>query len=222
MRRKRNLQDRAENAYPYLLKADTSCIDARLAVEDKHFVDLSDFDESKNLELELGCGKGKYALEYTSKHPEINYIAVEKLTNVIVVGAEEAKEKAVPNLRFLCSGAEYLPRFLKDNSISRIHMNFPCPFHKETYHEKRMTSRRYLEIYDKLLTEDGEICLKTDNQRMFAYSIEQLSEYGFVLTEVTLDLHNSKYNENNIVTEYEQRYTDQGLPIFRLVAKRRK
>ncbi len=221
MRRKRNLEERAEDAYPYLLKADTSCVDARKAVEDKHFVDLSDFDSNKPMEIELGCGKGRFALEYTSKHPEINYLAVEKLTNVIVVGAEEAKKKNADNLRFLCSGAEYLPRFLPDNSISRIHINFPCPFHKETYHEKRLTSKRFLEIYDKLLTPDGEICLKTDNQRMFAYSIEQLSEYGFVLSEVTLDLHNSKYNENNIVTEYEQRYTDQGLPIFHLKAKRR-
>lgn len=222
MRRKRNLDERADNAYPYLLKADTTCVDARIAVEDKHYVDLSDFDESKPLELELGCGKGKYAIEYATTHPEINYLAVEKLTNVIVVGAEETKEKAIPNLRFLCSGAEYLPRFLKEKTVSRIHINFPCPFHKETYYEKRLTSKRYLEIYDKFLTEDGEIELKTDNQRMFAYSIEQMSEYGFVLSEVTLDLHNSKYNENNIKTEYEQRYTEQGLPIFHLKARRRK
>lgn len=222
MRRKRNLDERAEGAYPFLLKADTSCVDARIAIEDKHFVDLSAFDASKPLELELGCGKGRYAIQYATTHPEINYLAVEKLTNVIVVGAEEAKEKNVENLRFLCSGAEYLPRFLKDKTVSKIHINFPCPFHKETYHEKRLTSKRYLEIYDNLLTDDGEILLKTDNQRMFAFSIEQLSAYGFVLSEVTLDLHNSKYNENNIMTEYEERYTSEGLPIFHLKATRRK
>lgn len=216
------MEERADNAYPYLLKADTTCVDARVAVEDKHYVDLSDFDESKPLELELGCGKGKFAIEYATIHPEVNYLAVEKLTNVIVVGAEETKEKGIPNLKFLCSGAEYLPRFLKEGTVSKIHINFPCPFHKETYHEKRLTSKRYLEIYDKFLTEDGEIELKTDNQRMFAYSIEQMSEYGFVLSEVTLDLHNSKYNEYNIMTEYEERYTSQGLPIFHLKAKRRK
>lgn len=221
MRRKKNLYIREENCRPYLLEADTECLDARQAIEDKHFVDLSSFDSSKPLILELGCGKGKHAITYACSHPECNYLAVEKLTNVIIAGAEYAKEHEINNLRFLCTSAEYLPRFLPDNSVDKIIINFPCPFHKESYHEKRMTDGRFLAVYDKLLKQTGTISLKTDNKRMFAYSIEQLSQYGFVLENVTLDLHNSPYAEDNIITEYEQKFLDEGLPILSLQAKRK-
>lgn len=222
MRRKKNLESRVEDVSPYLIHADLSCLDARIADKDKHFAEMVNFDSSIPLVIELGCGKGKYAIDYATQNPSVNYLAIEKLTNVIIVGAEKAQELELKNLKFLCTGAEYLERFLPDNSVDKIIINFPCPFHKETYHEKRLTDIRFLKLYDKYLKPDGEIALKTDNQRMFAYSIEQLSLYGFVISEVTLDLHNSKYNEDNIVTEYEQRYTEQGLPIYRLIAKKRK
>lgn len=221
MRRKKNLDERAEDARPYLLWANTDTLDARQAIEDKKLVDLSCFDRSRPLVLELGCGKGKFALDYTEKYPDQNYLAVEKLTNVIIVGAENAKSVQRSNLRFLCTGAEYLQRFLPSGSIDKIIINFPCPFHKETYHEKRLTDKRFLAIYDDLLKENGEIFLKTDNRRMFAYSIEQMSAYGLLIDQVSLDLHNSPYNDDNIMTEYEKRYTDEGLPIFRLRARRR-
>lgn len=222
MRRKKNLDSRVCNVAPYLMEADTTCVDQRIAIEDKHYIDLSCFDMTKPLFLELGCGKGKFALDFTAIHSEINYLAVEKLVNVIIVGAEIAKTRSLPNLRFLCTGAEYLPRFLPERVISKIFINFPCPFHKETYRDKRLTAPKYLEIYDRLMTENGEIWFKTDNKRMFEYSVETLSAYGFVLEKVTVDLHNSKYAEDNIVTEYEARYSAQGLPIYGLVAKRKK
>lgn len=222
MRKKKNLDSRVEAVSPYLIHSDLSCLDSRVAIADKHFAETFDFDSSKPLIIELGCGKGKHAIEYATKYPTINYLAIEKLTNVIIVGAEKAQELEIKNLKFLCTGAEYLERFLPDNSVDKIIINFPCPFHKETYHEKRLTDERFLKLYDKLLKDEGEIALKTDNQRMFAYSIEQLSHYGYVLSEVTLDLHNSKYNENNIVTEYESKYLAEGLPIYRLIAQKRK
>lgn len=221
MRRKKNLDERVDEVRPYLLWADTDILDARQAIEDKKYVDLSCFDPARPLVLELGCGKGKFALEYTERFPEQNYLAIEKLTNVIIVGAEDAKELKRENLRFLCTGAEYLQRFLPPCLVDKIIINFPCPLHKETYHEKRLTDKRFLAIYDELLKEGGEIQLKTDNARMFAYSIEQMSAYGLLIDEVTLDLHNSPYNADNIVTEYESKYTEQGLPIYHLRARRR-
>lgn len=221
MRRKKNLYIRQECCRPYLLEADTECLDARQAIEDKHYVDISSFDTNKPLILELGCGKGRHAITFATRHKECNYLAVEKLTNVIIAGAEYAKENQIENLRFLCTSAEYLPRFLPDHSIDRIIINFPCPFHKESYHEKRMTDKRFLAVYDTLLKQNGTISLKTDNKRMFAYSIEQLSQYGFILENVTLDLHNSPYAENNIITEYEQKFLDEGLPILSLRARKK-
>lgn len=218
---KRNLEQREENARPFLIEADDEEYDARKAVLDKHYVDFEYPENNKPLILEVGCGKGGFATEYAKAHPEINYVAVEKLSNVIIVGAEKAKEENISNLRFFRSSVEYLPRFLKDHSITRIFMNFPCPFNKESYHDRRMTAEAFLCIYDQLLVSGGEIILKTDNARMFAYSIEQMCNHGYLLSEVTLDLYNSPYIEGNIATEYESKFVAEGKPILRLKATKR-
>ncbi len=221
MRLKRNLEQREENARPFLIEADDAEYDARKAVLDKHYIDFDYPKRDNPLILEVGCGKGGFATEYAKAHADINYIAVEKLSNVIIVGAEKAKEDNISNLRFFRSSVEYLPRFLKDHSITRIYMNFPCPFNKESYHDRRMTAESFLCIYDQLLVEHGEIILKTDNERMFAYSIEQMCNHGYLLSEVTLDLYNSPYIENNIATEYESKFVAEGKPILRLKATKR-
>lgn len=216
MRRKSNLESRSEAAFPYLIDFGNDALDART-----NEVKKLDLKKAESYVLELGCGKGKYALEYAKSHNEITYVAVEQITNVIIEGAEKAKEEKVDNLVFLRTGAEYLERYLDKETFGKIFINFPCPFHKETYRERRLTSERFLRIYDGLLTKDGEIRLKTDNKRMFEYSIESMSKYGFVLEKVTLDLHSSPYVENDIVTEYESKFIREGLPIFSLVAKKR-
>lgn len=222
MRLKKNLEQREERVRPYLIEADDEEYDARKAVLDKRYVDFNYANRNNPCILEVGCGKGGFAVRYAKAHPYINYIAVEKLSNVIIVGAEKAQEDEINNLRFLRSSVEYLPRFLKDHSITKIFMNFPCPFNKESYHDRRMTAESFLCIYDQLLVDGGEIILKTDNARMFAYSIEQMCNHGYLLSEVTLDLYNSPYIDGNIATEYENKFTAEEKPILRLKATKRK
>ncbi len=104
------------------------------------------------------------------------------------------------------------------NSISRIFLNFSCPWPKQKYANQRLTNPRFLSIYQKLLTKDGDIIQKTDSPQMFEYSVEQLSQFGFGLFDISCDLHNSKI-ENEVMTEYEKYFSGIGKPIFRLAAK---
>jgi len=130
---------------------------------------------------------------------------------------EQAIKAELPNLKFLMGKAEYLEKFFPENSVERIYLNFSCPYPKETYKKHRLTHSGFLNIYKKILVPGGEIHQKTDNMKLFEFSIESFSHCGFKLQNVSLDLHNSSF-EGNIVTEYEKRFSEAGFPIYRLEA----
>ena len=136
---------------------------------------------------------------------------------MIVDAAQSAIDAGVGNLIFLRGNAEYLDCFIPEHSIGLIYLNFSCPFPKNTYASHRLTHKGFLEIYKKLMTADGEIHQKTDNMHFFEFSLEQFSENGYGLKNISLDLHNSGF-EGNIVTEYENRFASMGMPIYRLEA----
>lgn len=218
MRRKKHLDERLDAVKDYVYISNFEERDFRAAVTQKEYIDLSDwFQKEQPLYLEIGCGKGRFAVEYARRHPEINLLAVEKSANVIVDAAESAKEQNLPNLRFIKCSAEYLERHLKGNSVERIFLNFSCPFPKKRYASHRLTHRGFLEIYKRLLKKGGEIHQKTDNQQLFEFSIEQMSGFSMGLKNVSLDLHHSDF-EGNIMTEYEERFVSLGQPIYRLEA----
>ena len=222
MRRKKNLETRlADCADRLKIPAMPDDRDFRAAKEQAAFIDLDGWFEKKQpLWLEIGCGRGQFAAELAKQHPEVNILAVEKVANVIVAAAEKAKEQELPNLRLLNCAAEYLPRYLRPHTVERLYLNFSCPFPTARYAAHRLTSERFLPIYDALLTENAEIHQKTDNRAFFEYSIEKLTGFGFALKNVSLDLHASDF-AGNIVTEYEKRFADLGQPIYRLEAYRR-
>lgn len=175
------------------------------------------FGNDNPVHLEVGCGKGGFAVEAARRNPDINFIAVEMARNVIVSAMELAVKENLPNLKFLMGKAEYLEKFFPENSVERIYLNFSCPYPKETYKKHRLTHPVFLEIYKHILIPGGEVHQKTDNMKLFEFSIENLSQCGFKLKNVSLDLHNSGF-EGNIVTEYEKRFSEQGFPIYRLEA----
>lgn len=221
MRRKKNLEARLQECESYLLDCDTADLNFENEERNKCLYSIEDIFGNENpLVLEIGCGKGAFACEYAKRNPDKNIIAVEKVGNVIVAAAENAMRDNIPNLRFMKCAAEYLPRFIPANSVSEIYLNFSCPFPKAKYAKHRLTHPRFLEIYKQLMAADCVICQKTDNPRFFEFSIENLSQSGFALSNVSLDLHNSSF-EGNIVTEYENRFASQGLPIYRLEARLR-
>lgn len=218
MRKKKYLKERLSEVTDYLYTSESEDRNFNTAINDKDYIDLKEwFGEDRPLYLEIGCGKGKFAVEYAKSHPGINLLAVEREANVIVSACEAAKREGIKNLRFLKCSAEYLERHLKEQSVERIFLNFSCPFPKKKYASHRLTNYTFLEIYKRLLKKDAEIHQKTDNMQLFEFSIEQFSSNGFALKNVTLDLHNSGF-EGNIITEYEARFLALGQPIYRLEA----
>ncbi len=218
MRRKRNLDQRLADCKDKLFEIITDELNFEKAIQNKEYLDFYKiFGNGNPTVLEIGCGKGKFACEYAKAHPEQNVIAVEKYGNVIVEACERAIEDGIDNLYFIKGNAEYLPKYIKDGSVERIFLNFSCPFPKNKYAIHRLTHHRFLSIYRLLLCEGGEIHQKTDNMHFFEFSIEEFSQNGFALKNVSLDLHRSGF-EDNIMTEYEARFSSMGMPIYRLEA----
>ncbi len=218
MRKKKNLEQRLEQVTDILFTSDIENRNFNTASKQKEYIDFDGWFERKQpLYLEIGCGKGKFACEYAERHPEINLIAVEKSANVIVQACESAKQKGLSNLKFIKCSAEYLEKYFKEQSVERIFLNFSCPFPKASYATHRLTHKRFLKIYKRLLKSGAEIHQKTDNMHFFEFSLEHLSGEGFSLKNISLDLHNSGF-EGNIETEYEHRFASLGQPIYRLEA----
>lgn len=177
------------------------------------------FGNDLPVDLEIGCGKGQFAAAYAAQNPDRNLLAVEINGNVIVQAAEKAKAAELSNLRFLRIGAQHLGVLLKPESIERIFLNFSCPFPKKRQQKRRLTHPDFLRIYRGFLVRDGLLFQKTDNMQLFEFSLCALSGSGFLLRDVSLDLHESAI-EGNIMTEYEQRFTDLGQPIYYLKAQK--
>ena len=220
MRKKKYLDERVDAVSEYIFEIKSEEKDFNKAIIEKELFDYRElFGNDNPVRMEIGCGKGQFIFELAQRYPEINFIAVEKVKNVIVSAAEKANSIGLKNVRFVCGSAEYLPKYIPEKSIELIYLNFSCPFPKERYAKHRLTHRNFLSIYNKLLKDGGEIHQKTDNMHFFEFSIEEFSAAGYKLENVSLDLHNSSF-EGNIVTEYEKRFFDLGQPIYRLEAKK--
>ena len=218
MRRKKNLESRLDRCGDLLFSIKDVDKNFKTAIETKDYFDYRElFGNDNPVHMEIGCGKGQFACEIARRNPDINYIAVEKSANVIVQAVEKVIDAGLTNIKFVKGSAEYLPRFIPDGSIDRIYLNFSCPFPKNKYANHRLTNKNFLAIYEMMLSDGAEIHQKTDNMHFFEYSIGELSDYGFTIKNVSLDLHNSGF-EGNIVTEYEKRFSDLGQPIYRLEA----
>lgn len=220
MRRKARLDERLAEceASGRLLVLNVEDRHFQRAVGQKEYIDYKAvFGNSNPVVLEIGAGKGQFCCELAAREPDINIIAVEKSSNVIVDAAEKIISLGLKNVIAVRCDAEYLEKYIPEGSISRIYLNFSCPFPKKSYAEHRLTHRRFLKIYKKFLAPRAEIHQKTDNREFFEFSLEEFSESGFTLKNISLDLHNSGV-EDNIETEYERRFSEQGLPIYKLEA----
>lgn len=218
MRRKSRLDERITECGEHLLITEGCDFYKKPEQEKYDIIDLKKvFGNDNPVMLEIGCGKGGFAFKIAEKYPEINFIAVEKISNVIIEACEKADREKPKNLRFMNVAAENLLYYLGEHSISVIFLNFSCPYPKYTYRNRRLTYFRYLDINKKLLIKGGEIRLKTDNRGFFEFSLQSLSENGFILKNITLDLHAGDLTDN-IETEYEKMFVAEGKPIYKLEA----
>ncbi len=218
-RKLKNLDTRRDNCSELRIPYSIPDFDLRNIDNVRAYIDFSEyFENDAPLVLEIGCGKGQFATEYAKRNPDKNVVGIECVPGVLVIACEKAKEAEVENLRFLEMRAEYLPVFIKEKSVSEIFLNFSTPFPKARHEKHRLTSPEFLSIYKKILVPGGIITQKTDSLDFFEYSIESFKSNGFEVTSIIRDLHNSGF-EGNIVTEYEQKFAQQGLPLYRLEAR---
>lgn len=180
---------------------------------------VADFDSDKKLMLEIGCGKGRFVCMNAAIYPQYNYLAIEKISDVILLAMERAKREGLSNVKFINCDAKILGNYLPQNSVDVIFLNFNDPWPKKGYYKRRLTYTDFLNIYKSFLKPGGEIRLKTDNEDYFNFSLEMFEQNGFEVHDVTRDLHNSGiYNAQNICTEYEKNFSEKGIPINRAVA----
>lgn len=172
------------------------------------------------LHLELGCGKGQFAYRMAQLHPDWNFIALEREPNVMLDAAERLAAAPLPNLKLVLGDAENLPQLLLPGQVARIYINFCDPWHKHRQFKRRLTYRERLKSYCTLLAPQGEIWFKTDNYMLYHFS---LFEFDAVMDRhfTTTDLHASEAAAENVVTEYEQRFTDLGQKIYAIRARKR-
>ena len=177
------------------------------------------FGNDRPIYLEIGMGKGKFLIENAIRYPEINFIGIERYDSVLARALEKVPED-LKNIKIVRLNAEYIEK-LFDHEISLIYLNFSDPWPKKKHHRRRLTSLEFLGKYDTIFQTDAVIVQKTDNADLFAYSLCCLSQYGYVLEDVSLD-YQPTVEDENIETEYEERFRKLHLPIYRLIAKKKR
>lgn len=177
------------------------------------------FGNDHPIRLEIGCGKGRFILETARRNPDVNFVAIEREEGALIMATEKAMDAALPNLRFLSFDAAALGEIFAPGEVSLIYLNFSDPWPPNRQRKRRLTWRAFLAVYDQILSDDGAIFFKTDNQRLFEWSLGELCQNGWLLQNISLDLHNSDYD--NIMTEYEEKFSAQGYRIYRLEARKR-
>ena len=174
-------------------------------------------DRGLEMHLEIGCGKGRFITETSKVNPMVNHVAIERDPTIVAAAARYAKENGAVNVRFIVGDACELSEYFEPGEISRLYINFCDPWPtKKKRARRRLTHDRFLEIYAALKI--PEIFFKTDNRVLFEFSLESFPRCGWLPRNISLDLHNSDFLQN-IVTEYEEKFSPQG-PIYRLEAYR--
>jgi tRNA (guanine-N7-)-methyltransferase len=179
------------------------------------------FNNNNPIHIEIGMGKGRFIMQMALENPDINYIGIEKYSSVLLRALEKRKEIELTNLYFIRYDAEYLTDIFAGDEIARIYLNFSDPWPKDRHAKRRLTSKEFLRKYDECLKKEGEVVFKTDNRPLFDFSLEEVKFAGWELKDVTYDLHNSEYLPGNVMTEYEERFVSEGVPINRLIAYRK-
>ena len=174
------------------------------------------FPAKKPVALEIGCGKGDFAIGMAKLHPDWNWIAMERVPDVACLALEKAmatKDERPDNLRFLIGNAQNLPLFFAPHSIDALYLNFSDPWPKAGYAKRRLTHTNFLNLYRELLVPGGVLTLKTDHADLFDFRVEEFEKCGLDLLRATRNLHAEDWARDNVMTEYERHFSELGQPI---------
>ncbi len=218
IRRKKHLKERLSLVSDYIIVADRDIANVKEAVKDKRLYDYKEMFGNENpVELEIGCGKGGFVIEKAKRNPNVNYLAVELLENIIVMAAEHAKGLGLKNVKFINCGADYLPRYIPEKSIDNIYLNFSPPYPQKVHERRRFTCDRLIETYKGYLKHGGCVYQKTDDKPFFDFSFEKFTANGFETEDVSIKI--DKGEMDNVQTEYESKFRALGMNIYALIAK---
>ena len=184
-----------------------------------HWHEACGFASDVPMWLEIGCGKGKFCTEMALANPGVLYIAMEKEPSVILAAIEKAHALEIPNLFFIKGDANLIENYFDKDEVDHIFINFCDPWTRQNKPKRRLTYRAFLDKYKGFLKTGASISFKTDNDDLFDFSLKEFEESGFELSGLTRDLHNSEDDKENIRTELEQHFADQGINIKKVIAK---
>ncbi len=181
------------------------------------------FKNDNPIHIEIGMGKGKFISTLAKNNPNINYIGIERYTSVLLRAIEKMEQQEpITNIKFICMDARELEDVFEYGEVDQIYLNFSDPWPKDRHAKRRLTSRNFMERYDKVLKTDGVIEFKTDNDLLFEFSLEEIPQAGWEITKSTWDLHHDEMVEGNVMTEYEEKFSTMGNPIHKLICRRKK
>lgn len=179
------------------------------------------FGNDHPIRIEIGMGKGKFLYELAEKNPQINYIGIEKYSSVLLRALQKMEIQPLANLLFIRMDAEEITEVFDTEEVERIYLNFSDPWPKDRHAKRRLPSKEFLFRYDRFLQKDGILEFKTDNRELFDFAVGELPAAGWEILSITYDLHHdSGMAEGNVMTEYEERFSSQGNPIYKYIIKR--
>ncbi|MYL50408.1 tRNA (guanosine(46)-N7)-methyltransferase TrmB [Halobacillus litoralis] len=175
-------------------------------------------NQDQPLHLEIGSGKGQFIAGMGKQHQDINFVGVEFVKSVIVGAVKKVLAAETTNVRMVNENAKDLRDLFEDNEVDHIYLNFSDPWPKNKHEKRRLTFHTFLEQYKAVLKEEGQVTLKTDNKGLFEYSLVSFSNFGMILEDVSVDLHADE-DPLNVQTEYEEKFSAKGQPIYRCTAR---
>lgn len=176
------------------------------------------FAKKQPIHIEIGMGKGQFITGMAKAHPDINYIGIDIQLSVLSYALDKVLDSGAKNIKLLLVDGSSLSNYFATGEVDLMYLNFSDPWPKKKHEKRRLTYKTFLDTYKDILPEQGEIHFKTDNRGLFEYSLASFSQYGMTLKQVWLDLHASDYQQN-IMTEYERKFSNKGQVIYRVEAR---
>ncbi len=180
------------------------------------------FGNNNEIHIEIGMGKGRFLMDMATLNPNINYIGIEKYSSVLLRAIQKQEQLLLPNVIFIRMDAENITDVFAPSEVDKIYLNFSDPWPKDRHAKRRLPSREFLGRYDKILKPEGVVEFKTDNKDLFQFALDEVEPAGWNLDAVTYDLHHDNVmNEGNVMTEYEEKFSSLGNPIYKYIVSRK-
>lgn len=178
------------------------------------------FEKVQPLYIEVGMGKGRFIVEMAKKYPHYNFIGLEMQTVATGIALKKQLVEQLPNLQLVCANGAGLTEFFATDEVAGIYLNFSDPWPKNRQEKRRLTYKSFLAAYKEIMVVDGQLEFKTDNRGLFEYSLASLNNFGMTFEKVWLDLHaDEEAVVDNVMTEYEEKFSSKGQPIYKLAAR---